>query len=181
MVGIISRTASHGPLHEAASRGDTAKIKELLAQGADANAFDGYGGTPLFNAAANSYSNSIRILAASGKAKVDQSDKNGSCPLHKAAENGHTRAVIALVDCGAMIHIRNRQGETPLHVAARNNHGDCVRKLLELGANPEFQDHRGKDVRDSARAAGAAAALEELKEYYGKQSLWKKIRKLFGK
>jgi uncharacterized protein len=180
MIMIPPRSTGHLPLHEAASRGDTAKIKELIAQGLDVNSNDDAGATAVLRAAANSQSNTIRLLA-SASADLDKPNAQGMTPLHKAAENGHTRAIIALADSKANVFLRNYQGETALHMAARNNHGDAARKLLQLGSVPETKDNAGRDVWTVAKMCHAAAVLEELKRYAATGSLWGKIKSLFGR
>ena len=54
------------PLMEAALRGDTEKVKALLAQGADVNAKTRFGGTALMYAARNGHKEIVRILWEAG-------------------------------------------------------------------------------------------------------------------
>lgn len=49
-----------------------------------------------------------------------------STPLHLAAQRGHTEAVIALVDCGAILHSIDRCWRTPQDVALEYNHLNVV-------------------------------------------------------
>src|SRR5262245_26996536 len=58
--------AGYGGLHAAAARGDVPAIDALLARGADANARDGHGRTPLHVAAHMSQAGVARALVKGG-------------------------------------------------------------------------------------------------------------------
>ncbi|KAJ4294202.1 hypothetical protein N0V90_007892 [Kalmusia sp. IMI 367209] len=68
--------------------------------GADVNAQDVMGRTPLWWAASSGHANVIRMLVNAG-AKPDADDKiNGLKPLHEAASANHAEAVLALLEAG---------------------------------------------------------------------------------
>jgi ankyrin repeat protein len=68
----------------------------------------------------------------------------GMAPLHFAARQGQTEAVLALLEAGADI---NQQAvgdnSTPLVIAAVNGNFDLARLLLEKGADPNLAQHNG--------------------------------------
>ena len=54
------------PLHVAASRGDTAAAETLIDNGADVNAKDVIGSTPLFLATLNDHTDTAKLLIERG-------------------------------------------------------------------------------------------------------------------
>ena len=123
------------PLADAAMRRDSAKVRLLLKQGADANAAQGDGMTALHWAAHNGDAGQVRMLFVAG-ARVDATTRNGSyTPLHLAAKAGNAAAVAALLGAGASVNATTTSGgATPLHLAAAQGSVDVISALLEKGA-----------------------------------------------
>ena len=72
-------------------------------------------------------------------------DRQGSTPLHLAANNGHTDIVHHLVTAEAeALHRVNKEADTALHLAAKNGHTSVVRLLLKHGAQVNEQNSRGE-------------------------------------
>ena len=67
-------------LPKAAEAGNIEAVKQYIAGGADVNAKDEYGGTPLFNAAVNGHTETAELLIAEG-ADVNAPAKYGLTPL----------------------------------------------------------------------------------------------------
>ncbi len=124
------------PLADAAMRRDSAKVRLLLKQGADANAAQGDGMTALHWAAHNGDAGQVRMLFVAG-ARLDATTRNGSyTPLHLAAKAGNAAAVAALLGAGASVNATTTSGgATPLHLAAAQGSVDVISALLEKGAN----------------------------------------------
>ena len=76
-----------------------------------------------------------------GGADVEARDKNGSTPLHLAAEYNENPAVIeALVAAGANVREGDEDGRHPLHYVVVFNENPAVTEaLLEAGADPLAQ------------------------------------------
>jgi ankyrin repeat protein len=77
ILGVGYATAQN-LLIEAAEKGDTEKVKALLAQGADVNAKNKRGSTALMLARDRGHSDTVRALVAKG-GDVDAKDNNGLC------------------------------------------------------------------------------------------------------
>ncbi|MEM2677506.1 MAG: ankyrin repeat domain-containing protein, partial [Thermofilaceae archaeon] len=71
-------------LHKAAEEGDLQRVKKLVENGANVNAKDEYGSTPLYLAVLNGHLELARFLVEKG-ANVNAKDIVGWTPLHIAA------------------------------------------------------------------------------------------------
>ncbi|MET3713022.1 hypothetical protein ABIC65_003741 [Sphingomonas trueperi] len=72
------------------------------------------------------YIDFIRHLIFNG-ADPDVSERNGSTPLHRAAESGNVGIATLLLEAGAKINpVDKGRLETPLDCAIRNNHRDVI-------------------------------------------------------
>jgi hypothetical protein len=83
------------PFLEAAEKGQTSRLLELLATGIDVDDKDAQGETALMKAAANGQLRVTHVLLALG-ANLNEKDRKGRTPLMKAAANGHSHVVDAL-------------------------------------------------------------------------------------
>ncbi len=93
-------TVGFRALNQAAYFGHPECINDLVNWGADVNALDGHGGTPLVAAALNGEIECVRVLLAF-KADVNKATKRGSTPLMKAARYSHNKVVRMLIVAGA--------------------------------------------------------------------------------
>jgi hypothetical protein len=151
---------------------DVARL--LLEHGADVNARDDLGDTPLHEAA-HGHVDVVRLLLEHG-ADVNARDKNGQTPLHEAAswgvvrllpdhgadvntrdKNGRIRGladvVRLLLERGADVNARDEDGRTPLHWAAFAGYADVARLLLEHGADVNARNKSGETPLHVAAAA----------------------------
>eukprot|EP01063_Lacrimia_lanifica_P017418 TRINITY_DN2445_c0_g5_i1.p1 TRINITY_DN2445_c0_g5~~TRINITY_DN2445_c0_g5_i1.p1 ORF type:complete len:394 (+),score=94.99 TRINITY_DN2445_c0_g5_i1:53-1234(+) len=115
----------------------TEPLRLLIATGADVDAKDADGFTPLHHAAIKGDVGAIRTLFEFGAALdvMDHIDDYYLTPLHDAADHGHVEAVRLLIDCGADVGATSALGETPLHRAAGSGQVGAMRVLLERGAD----------------------------------------------
>jgi ankyrin repeat protein len=107
-------------LMRAALIGETASVASLLERGADANASDKYGRTPLIEAAFAGHADTVEALIKGG-GDVNARDKDGWTALMEAASKGHIETVRILLANGADPYARNRYGWTVTRVMARDN------------------------------------------------------------
>ena len=103
----------------------------MLDRGADLEARDDLGCTPLCRAAAKGYVGVVKLLLDRG-ADLEAKDRLGWTPLIHAAENGQAVIVKLLLGCGARFE-PNNWAWTRLEGAARN-HEDIKILLLNRGA-----------------------------------------------
>eukprot|EP00854_Cymbomonas_tetramitiformis_P019831 gene19831-23717_t len=139
------RSALDITLHQRCAR----SFEALVRAGADINAKNSSGQTPLHCAAASGDPAIVRILLQAG-ADIDARDSGprNETPLHYAALSGNLGAVSAvktLLQAGADINARDRHGATPLHYAAIRSSGQSasiVAALCKAGAEIDAQDSR---------------------------------------
>ena len=94
---FLGVTPNDSPVADAAMRGDTAKVRQLIKTGADVNAAQGDGMTALHWAAQRGDLDEARMLMYAG-ARVEAVTRNGSyTPLHLAARVGKVSLINALV------------------------------------------------------------------------------------
>ncbi len=110
------------PLHWATVNGHKEVAELLIAKGADVNAKDAVGNTPLyntilFNAIVEVHKEIAELLIQNG-ADVNAQDKNGNTPLHLAATSGLKEVAELLIANGADVNAKKKFGRTPLHGAA---------------------------------------------------------------
>ena len=88
-------------------------VKRRLADGADVNAKDDDGWTPLFYAADEGHKEIAELFIAAG-ADVNAKTGRGFTPLYMAASGGHKEIVELLIAEGADVNAKSRLGQTPL-------------------------------------------------------------------
>jgi ankyrin repeat protein len=106
LVAAMLLTGCALPLNQAAMRGDTTQVQQLLDKGADVNTKDSNGETALMEAAGNGHPEVVKQLLAKG-ADVNAKSSYGYTALLYAADKGHTECVGLLLDGGANINVQS--------------------------------------------------------------------------
>jgi hemoglobin len=155
-------------LHEVAGQGSLPMVELLLQLGADPNARDQSGHTPLYfvgNASHGAHGAAVvRVLAHSG-ANVNAQERLKHCTaLHMAARRGNVPVAEALLDCGADGEARDRLGDTPLHRAVKCGKTEVVAFLLSRGADVHAEGKRGLTPWQVARGASMKQLLHSWRE-----------------
>ena len=138
-VNVTSATGRWTPLHVVASRGVSCDMmRMLIAGGADIEAQDVHGETPLFNA----YGNGVELLLVEG-ANIDAVNHGGITPLMSAASTGEVKVVEILLAHHAVVDAKDLRGETALKHAVVAGDWQIVEILLAHKADVNARDKRG--------------------------------------
>ena len=140
--------ADWSPLMTAAEAGALDDAGAAIAAGADVNAADEDGWTPLQLAALNDHTAVAALLLAQPGIDANKGNKWKSTPLMLAASRGHAATVRLLADrADARLDARAEYyGRTPLIEAARNGHLEVVALLLAKGADVNVADKTGRNT-----------------------------------
>ncbi len=158
------------PLHAAVIMDRTANariVKLLIANGANVNAPDSYGDTPLHKAATFADPKIVRLLLRAG-ANPNARAARGETPLHYAAREKFDttkdrRPVISqLLKSGGNINIQDSNGATPIHGAVIIGNSEMVEYLLEHGAAVDAKNIHGMTPLHVAAAFGQNAVARVL-------------------
>lgn len=156
------------PWREAIERGRADALDALIARGADLEACDGFGWTPLHWAAMEDFVAGVSALLAAG-ARLDVRNRRGDTPLHHAGPQAQALLIAAGADAldtnvlgrvplhsarqvtelllPAGIDARDHVGMTPLHVAAFDGNEAKVAWLLAHGADPALRSTGAFDLQ----------------------------------
>ena len=148
---------------------DTAKAKDnkwaqvLLEKGAEVNAKDNIGETPLHEAASVNAADVAKVLINEA-ADINAKDKNGKTPLHEAASVNAADVAKVLINEAADVNAKDNDGLTPLHSAAYLNAVNVAKVLLEKGAEVNAKDNDGLTPLHEAASENAVNVAKVLLE-----------------
>lgn len=128
-------------LHLAASSGERADLKRLLAGGVYVDAANEYGETALMFAMHDA---KIVKMLLRGGANVHTQSRFGVTPLMYAMLNADEDVIKQLIERGAYVNHQDMDGRNALMFAAFDNHVEVMRLLLANGANVNLRDREGK-------------------------------------
>ena len=129
------------PLHYAALYGNAESVRILLEHGADVNARNKSGATPLLYGAYNF--DKARLLVEKG-ADVNAKSGGEMTPLLVAVSvHGNSATVRYLIEKGADVKVIGPLGSDALQLAAMKGDTEMVRLLLKKGADPQKKDMGG--------------------------------------
>ena len=165
------------PLHVAAKNKEEEVAKLLISYGADVNAQDETGKTPIFYATENADLEIFNLLL-SNKANV----KDNPELLNIAVLKDCREFVEVLLEHGADVNTSDELGRTALHFTALDEYGgffefllnkdpdinvkaDIAKLLLSSGANVNAQTKKGTTTLHAATEKGYVKVVEVLLEY----------------
>jgi cytohesin len=128
------------PLHEAAAAGQPAAARALLQRGADVNAVNDSGATPLHKAIG---SPEVAAVLLDGGADTNACDIRGRTPLNWSARYPQEPTIELLVAHGADLNSQDHHGETPMHRAAWHGHAATIEQLASFGARVDVPANLG--------------------------------------
>ena len=150
-------------LLEAARSRDSAEVRKLLREGANANAKNKNGRTPLMEAASEGSTDTVRVLLKNG-AQVNAKDNVGWTALFWAAFSHRIETLRVLVSQGANVDAKDGEGRTALFWASSSGRADVVRALLDRGAHVNARDNYGWTALMSAVDLGQIDTTKVLLE-----------------
>lgn len=166
MIDVEQNTCLHYFFRDTMSHDVGNNVVDLLLKaGADLEALNGYGDTPLMEAL-QSYSPHITKLLLQRGAAVDVKARNndGQTLLMMAAGNSSSEEFLdLLITSGSDVHAISNQGETALMMAAKGN--ECVkaiRLLLDSGAEIDGVDMSGCTALRKAVEVSSSDTVVEL-------------------
>ena len=129
---------------------------KMIAAGADVNAAQGDGTTPLHWAVYKIDADLTRALLQRG-ARPNVINNYGSSPLAEAVKVANPRLVEMLLDAGSDANVPNQEGQTALMLAARAGSLDVASLLVRHGADVNAREKwRGQTALMWAADAGSA-------------------------
>ena len=154
-------------LHQAAARNNADEISRLTQLGADVNATDESGDTPLHVAVLRGAGRAaIQALIEAGAVLETKERQGGQTPLHLAVGFGRNpEAAAALIDAGADVNATDESGDTPLHVAVLRGAGRAaIIALIEAAADLHARSGKDETPLDLARRNGAPGEIIQALE-----------------
>jgi uncharacterized protein len=145
-------------LHSAVYRGNQAEVEKLIASGADVNAENHFGATPIALAAVAADTQLIAALLRAG-ANANSPNQEGQTVLMTVARTGNVDAAKLLLRHGADVHAREAWGgQNALMWAAAQSQPEMIRLLLSRGARVNER----ATVRDWQRRVTAEGRPKDL-------------------
>ena len=120
-----------------ASSGTVAEVQQAIKAGADVNARNDNGSTPLMYAAMSNINSEVVSVLIKAGADVNAKDSTGVTPLLVAAgANTISEVVSVLIKAGANVNARADNGTTPLMIAVRySTNTEVLSVLIKAGAD----------------------------------------------
>jgi ankyrin repeat protein len=145
----------------ALAQGNANIAEFLITRGADVNAKNKAGNTPLMMAAFINHTAIAEKLIGLG-AEVNAKTKYGETPMHYAAEKNSAAVAEVLIKSGSEVNIQVKDGKTLLHCAAENNSAAVAELLIQSGAEVDAKNQNGYTPLHSAAEKNSTAVAKLL-------------------
>lgn len=165
------------PLIASSARGDIEIVRTLLNAGADVNARDRGGYTPVLRALEKSNLEIADLLLARPEVELNAQGASGVTVLMQYVGLNNEDMVRKVLDRGATVELQDSDGDTALHRAAQSGNVEILELLLAKGAKPDVQNKVGGTAlmwaavfghEDAARALLEKGADPSLKDNQGR-------------
>lgn len=153
------------PLHIAAAEGHLKICALLLERGADVNAKDRWGHTPLWDAKMNDHGEVQELLLRHQGTDSSHSMDETSFELMQYAAKGDLDSVRDRIVAGAEATFQDYDRRSPLHLACSEGHVEVAELLLVNGASHSVRDRMGRSPVDDAVTNGHRKILCLLRQY----------------
>ena len=137
----------------------------LVGYGADLNATDPFGSTPLHHAIIVKNIVAVKELLSRGVLLNERCDS--LTPLHFALTMQEVEIATLLIEAGCDLNAKEQMGYTPLHYALRECLDDTVQLLIKKGADltiRDVQDKNALEFADESRPAMAELIRDTVQE-----------------
>ncbi|WP_338482336.1 ankyrin repeat domain-containing protein [Wolbachia endosymbiont (group A) of Ophion costatus] len=163
-------------LLKVAKSGDIQEVNSLINKGANVNATDQDGKTPLHWAAVKGHEEVVEALLGKHGIDVNLADKNKDTPLHSVLkkDNIDINVLNALLRAeGINVNAQDKDNRTPLHWATGRDNVEVVNVLIIKGADVNAQDkdnrtplhfaaqNNNKEIVDALIKAGADVNIKD--------------------
>lgn len=156
---ILLGKDNNPPLFRAIERGNVAKVRTLLDEGADAAMQNAAGSSALTVAVMHGRVEVARLLIERGA----DLEREGHDRLDAAVNKRNLAMVELLLDAGVDVNAASGwELLTALHIAASGGHTEMVDLLLARGADPEARDRRMETPLMKASKRGHATCVALL-------------------
>jgi ankyrin repeat protein len=177
-VNVVDVSYQSTALHYAAQYAHLDCVKYCIEMGADVNARNRVGSTPLHCAlergSVATVTDCVKYCIEMG-ANVNASTNFGYTPLYYASLRGFVDVVRVLLDAGAHVDVAEENGRTPLCGAIRMEHVDVARLLMDRGARvsnvkldglvPAIPDWVTTFIESRSNCRSAAIAIIGIHKY----------------
>ena len=156
------KTAGETPLHIACQSSHFEVIGQLFDLGADVNARNCWGNTPLI--VGKSYPITAKLMEHN-QININLANNKQQTPLILRAHEGYKAVVELLLARGASVNLTDEEGRTALHWAALGKlktNNDCLQLLINHGADLAIRDKNGQIALHLAAKFGRMENLELL-------------------
>ena len=160
------------PLHFPVLYNDKPTVEMFLSAGADINAMESGGATPLFMACFIGNAEIVQLLLSRGASP--NVGTGGRCtwyPIQRACRGLHYDVVKMLMEYNADVNVRSESGENALHCAVSDDRcrdsdkrSHLVQLLLNAGVDVNEESHKGETPFYIACSKGLASVAEKMLE-----------------
>ncbi|KAL5591313.1 hypothetical protein FOVSG1_010202 [Fusarium oxysporum f. sp. vasinfectum] len=162
----IRDSGRNTPLHVASDKGYYEIASQLISAGANCNATDSQGMTPLHLASFHNHSKIVALLLPETPVPVvdvDAKANDGRTSLHLASLQGNELIVKALLQGKASIDATDNSGMTPLHLASGANAEDrCLSDPDPVSPGPSGYDDPDWEKRNTEAKSGRHLSVVAL-------------------
>jgi len=150
-------------LQHAADKGDTKRIKALIAEGAPLNTRTENNWTPLMLATIKGHTETVQTLIEKG-AEINAQNNKGWTALMFAVSMSDVETMRLLLTKRADANVTDNEGKTALMQAASENNLDSVRVLLDHKANVNVADRTSETALTIAARRNYTQIVELLQK-----------------
>jgi ankyrin repeat protein/beta-lactamase regulating signal transducer with metallopeptidase domain/Tol biopolymer transport system component len=158
---FVNKGVDLSALQVAVCVGDMARVRTLVEQGANVDAQDELGWTPLYWATCLGRTEVAKLLVADG-ASVQVAANDGTTPLLRAVQAGDRELVELILSKGADAKAKDKGGWTALHSAVGTGHQEIAELLIAKGADVNAKTSGGQTPLDVAFLRNQPALVKML-------------------